>query len=112
MVLVRTMQQIGVEEQGISRLHFNVDEIQSFKNLLYALHIGPGLIACQNMFDPPQPMRPANDLEAAILPVCAVYGNVGAGQIRKQDAILIPLAIILVPGSCAADLTLMIILEW
>jgi hypothetical protein len=48
-------------------------------------------------------MRAFDDLQAAVLARSGVNGDEGAGQEREEDAVLIPVAVVLMPGPRAAN---------
>ena len=55
------------------------------------------------MLDPAQPVRSANHLQAAVAPVGAVDGDVAARHVWEKAAVVVPVAVILVPLPGAAD---------
>ena len=103
MVLIRTMQQVAVKKQRIARLHFDVNQFHSLEHLADPLLIGAGLFPRQDVIDAAKVMRATDDLQATILPSGRVYGDKSTREQRGQDAILVPVAVVLVPCPCAAD---------
>ena len=68
-----------------------------------ALQVGPGLVADLAVIDPAQVVRALEHLQAAVLLGGPVHGDQAAGQVREQAAVVVPVAVILVPFPGAAD---------
>ena len=72
-VLVGAVHHIAVEEQAVARRHLGIDEVHLFEHLIHALHVGAYLLARSSaVVDAASMMRAANDLQAAVVAVCAV----------------------------------------
>ena len=68
-----------------------------------ALAVGAGLVAGEDVVDPAQVVRALDHLQAAVLARGGIDRDERAGQEREQDAVLIPVAVVLVPRPRAAD---------
>ena len=61
-VLVGAVEQVGVEEERVARLHLHIDQFLALQQFFHAFKISAGLVDCQNMLDAPGMMLPANHL--------------------------------------------------
>lgn len=102
-VAVRPVQQVGMIEERIARLHLDVDQGKALDDLFDPVPIGAGLPSGEHVVDPAQAVRALDHLEAAVLPGARIDGYENADQVGKEDAILVPVALILVPGPGTAD---------
>ena len=93
-----------MEEEGIAGLHLDVDQGQPLEDLLDAVHVGAGLLAGQDVIDPAQAVRALDHLQAAVLPGARIDRDEDAHEVGEEDAVLVPVAVILVPGPGPADL--------
>src|SRR5205085_6526644 len=76
---------------------------EAFEGVGHSIGVGAGLIAGEDVVDAAEVVGAAEDLEAAILAGGGVDGDEGAGEEREQDAVLIPVAVVLMPGPGATD---------
>ena len=96
---------LRVEEQGVAGLHLDVHERACrLQDLLHPLAVGPGLVAGQDVVDPPAVVRAANHLQAAVLAGARSTAMKTLTRSRQQHAVLVPVAVILVPRPRPADL--------
>ena len=94
-----------MKEQRITRFHDNVDQwevFRPFEEFRDAFLVGTGLLAREDVIDPPAYVRILDHLQTAVLPRAFVHGNKGTRELWRQDSVLIPVAVILVPGPGAA----------
>ncbi len=66
------------------------------------LHVGSGLIADFAVFDAAQQVRAFENFEAAVFAGRPIDGDQATRQLREQAAVVIPVAIVLVPFPSAA----------
>jgi len=53
LILIAAVQCVRVEEQGVARLHLDVDQLQPLRQLVHAFAVGPSLLALRALgFDP------------------------------------------------------------
>ena len=74
-----------------------------FSASLDALAVRAGLVAGEDVIDAAEVVRALDHLQAAVLARGRVDRDEGAAQQREQDAVLIPVAVVLVPRPGAAD---------
>src|SRR5690349_18029810 len=66
-VLITAMERIGVEEQSVARLHFDVYQFESLRRGGHALRVCAGLIAGFHVCDTTHRVRAAQYLQATVL---------------------------------------------
>jgi len=92
-----------MEKDRVSRRHLAVDFFEPLLRLGDALAVGPGLIAGGDVVDPSHFVRALQNLETAVLPRRRIDRDHDAAEIGKEEAVLIPVAVILMPGPGPAD---------
>jgi hypothetical protein len=92
-----------MEEERVSRLHLDVHEWQALRDFRDPFGIGSRLIAGQHVVHSSAEVGALENLEAAVLPCGGVYRNEDAHEIRIQDAVSVPIAVVLVPGPGPSD---------
>ncbi len=102
MVLIGAVEQVSVEKQDIARIHFDVHEFEALLGMPDAVEIGSGLIAGKDVIDAAHEVGAFEDLKAAVFAGRRIDGDGGTGQEREEHAVLVPVAIILMPGPGAA----------
>ena len=102
-VLVGAVQQVAVEEQRVAGRHLDMHQFEALERFGHALMVGAGLIAGEGVIDAAEVMRAPDHLQAAILARGRVDRDERAAQEREEDAVLIPVAVVLVPRPGAAD---------
>src|SRR5690606_9243349 len=75
-----------------------VDDLVPLEDRLDPLHVGAGLVAREDVIDSPEVVRARNHLEAAVLARRLIDRDARAHEERSKDAVLIPVAVVLVPG--------------
>src|ERR1700739_2339285 len=80
-----------------------MNKFQAFEDLIHPALVRSCLLAFENVVDSAEVMGATNYLEAAVLPGGLVHGNRGAGQQRVENAVLIPVAVVLVPRPGTAN---------
>ena len=91
-----------MEEESVARFENAVDEFEAFEGVLDALGIGAGLVTEAAMLDAANFVGAADDLQAAVFAGVGIDGDHDRGHVGKEAAVLIPVAVILVPVPCAA----------
>jgi hypothetical protein len=92
------VQGVGVEKDRVARLHFAVNFFEPLFRFGDPLAIGPGLVAGENVVDAAHLVRALEHLEASVFACRRIDRDHHAAEIRKEDAILIPIAVVLMPG--------------
>ena len=92
-----------MKEQNVARIHFYILVLESIQNMVDAIRIGTGLIACQLMMDPAAMMGTSDDLQATIGTRCGVHSDESTDKIGSQNAVGVPIAIVLMPRPSATD---------
>ena len=77
------MQQIGMKEEHVAGIHFDVDQFHAFQDFSNAFDIGTGLVAGQLVMDPATVMGAPDDLQTTVLPRGRVTGDEGTDQVRR-----------------------------
>jgi hypothetical protein len=54
MILIRPVQKVAMEKQGIPGFHYHVDKFQTLPNLGHAVPIRAGLLARQHVINAPE----------------------------------------------------------
>jgi hypothetical protein len=98
------VQQVAVEKEGITRLQFAVNQLHPLQCGFDPLQIRRRLCPGFAMIDSPHSMRSSDDLQAAIFLGGLVQGDQATGHIREQATIVVPVAVILMPGPGSPDL--------
>ena len=92
-----------MKKNGVPRIHLTVNQRQAGEDRIHPLHVGARLIAGELMLDPPDLVGSGNHLEAAVGPRRGIDSDRHARQQRPDEAVVVPIAIILVPRPRAAD---------
>src|SRR5258708_11730555 len=103
-VFSRGMEKIAVEEEHIAGIHFDVYKRRTLEDSGDAFLIGAGLFSRQYVVDSSEQMRTLDDLKAAVFTSGWIDSNGCAAEIRRKNAILIPVTVVLMPGPRAAGL--------
>ncbi|OPZ06532.1 MAG: hypothetical protein BWZ08_02264 [candidate division BRC1 bacterium ADurb.BinA292] len=98
----RAVQQVAVEEQGCSGLHFAVDQLAHFPGLLHPFQIGAGLIADQLVRNPSNLVGALENLQAAVLTRGAIDRDQAAQHVGIEITGFVPVTVILMPDPGAA----------
>src|SRR5260370_26757464 len=98
------MEKIGVEKEPIAGLHLDVHKRETLEDNGDAFLIGAGLFSRQYVVDSSEQMRTLDDLKAAVFTSGWIDSNGCAAEIRRKNAILIPVTVVLMPGPRAAGL--------
>ena len=96
------MEGVAVEKENIARLQFHINELQHFEGGLGPLRIGSGLLAIAAVLDPAQEVGAFEHLHAAVLARVRIDGDEGRGHVGEKTSVLIPIAVVLMPGPGAA----------
>lgn len=92
-----------MEEEGIAWEHDAIDEREAFFGFFDAFEVGAGLVTGESVIDAPDVMGAFEDLHAAIFGGGGIDGDGDAAEVWGEDAILVPVAIVLMPGPSATD---------
>lgn len=92
-----------MEENGGAGFHFTIDEFEPFKSGLDAFGIGAGLIADGAVIHAAQAVGTTNDLEAAIFARGGIDGDHATGEVGRETAVVVPVAIVLMPSPGSAS---------
>src|SRR5947209_842838 len=93
-----------MKEQDIAWLHLYVDEFEAFLGFMNAFEIGACLVTRQHVIHSAQVMGAFQDLHATVLTRGPIHCDECTREQRKQDSVLIPVTIILMPSPSAPDL--------
>src|SRR5438045_1150695 len=96
-----------MEDEHRARRHFAMHPLEELLQLWYALRVGAGLVADASVREPAQQVRAAQYLQAAVLAGRRVKGHEGAHETRENEALVIPVAVILMPLPGAAGVGLL-----
>jgi len=98
-----------VKEEAVARFHLAIDGLAGLEDLGHALGVGDILSFARHrrVIDASHEMRTRDHLETAILSAGGVERDHAAREPRKETAIVIPIAIILMPLPRAADIRLL-----
>src|ERR1043165_6660564 len=100
------MERVAVEKQSVTRIEFDIDQLQHFHSFLRALGVRAGLLAITAMLNAPHQMRAFEDLHAPVLPRVRIDRDTDRCQVGKKATVLIPISIILMPGPGPAGVRL------
>src|ERR1700732_4254327 len=92
------MEKVAVKEEDIAGIHLNVDNRKTLEDCGNAFLVGTGLISRQHMVDSSEQLSPLDHLKAAIFASGWIDSDERAAEIGCQDAILIPVTVVLMPG--------------
>src|ERR1700747_1828635 len=98
------MEEVAVKEEAIAGIHLNVDNRKTLEDCGNAFLVGAGLISRQHVVDSSEQMSPLDHLEAAIFASGRIDSNERAAEVGCEDAILIPVTVVLMPGPGATGL--------
>jgi hypothetical protein len=103
-VRIRRVQRVAVKEERVPLPHLAIDVFQALHRRRDAFGIGTGLLAELAMLDAAHQVRAAQQLQATVLARRRIERNEHARHRRKQTAVVVPIAVILMPLPRAADL--------
>src|SRR5213595_3483687 len=86
-----------MEEQGISRSHLGINQLEDFHCSIGAFRVSTILVTIAAMLNSAHEMGAFEQLHATILARVWIDRDEYRSHIRKQAAVLIPVAVILVP---------------
>jgi len=97
-VLIRTVYDVTVKEQSVSRIELDMDKFQTFEQCLYPFQVGTRLSGRRAMIETTTFVRTSENLQTTVLSGRPVDGNHATGHIRVQTMVmLVPISVILVP---------------
>ena len=96
-VLPRCVEKVAVEEGRVPGLHLHRDAFVPRLRDLHPLGVRAELTADHLVLDPPDPVRTLEHLEAAVGGGGGVEGDEDAREQRIEAAVLVPVAVVLVP---------------
>src|SRR5579883_1330813 len=101
------MQEIPVKDQNVSGLHLDINELEAFQGGFKMLLLDIGLVVLADMVQAAELVRPLEHLQAAILARRLVQGDIDAHHVRREAAVVVPIAEILMPFPGAAFMRLL-----
>ena len=84
-----------------------MDQFHPLQRGVDAFHVGSGLVAAFDVINAAHVMGASENLQAAVFFGGAIDGKHAAGHVRKQTAVVVPVAIILMPRPGTANTRLL-----